>query len=281
MGTHVRSGSAKMLVVRTGKATEFGKVSERLKFAVPETEFEHGIRQFGYLLMEVTMLLIMAIFAINVFLHRPVLESFLFSLALAVGLTPQLLPAIISINLAQGAKRMAAKKVIVKQLSSIENFGSMNVLCSDKTGTITEGIVKVHSAVGIDGSRSQKTLEYAYLNACFEKGYTSPIDEALKAACSLDKSKYRMLDEIPYDFSRKRLSVLLFDGTKNVLITKGALEKILELCVQAEMPGGKVVPIEDVAERIQSLYRELSSKGFRTLGVAYKDSGRKGKDHQG
>ena len=155
------------------------------------------------------MILIFAIFAINVFLHRPVLESFIFSLALAVGLTPQLLPAIISINLAQGAKRMAAKKVIVKQLSSIENFGSMNVLCSDKTGTITEGIVKVHSAVGIDGAPSEKTLLYAYLNACFEKGYTNPIDEALRAACELDKSKYRPLDEIPYDFTRKRLSVLI------------------------------------------------------------------------
>jgi Mg2+-importing ATPase len=271
MGTHVLSGSAKMLVVHTGKATEFGKVSERLKFRQPETEFEHGVRRFGYLLMEVTMLLIFAIFAINVFLHRPVLESFIFSLALAVGLTPQLLPAIISINLAQGAKRMAARKVIVKQLSSIENFGSMNVLCSDKTGTITEGIVRFHSAVGIDGSPSQKTLEYAYMNACFEKGYTSPIDEALKAACKVDTSKCKALDEIPYDFIRKRISVLIYDGAGNILITKGAMEKILESCTSAEMPDGKVVPIEEVGERIRSLYRELSSKGFRTLGVAYKD----------
>jgi Mg2+-importing ATPase len=141
MGTHIMSGSTKAIVVRTGKATEFGKVSQRLTFRQPETEFEHGVRRFGYLLMEVTMILIFAIFAINVFLHRRT-ESFILSLALAVGLTPQLLPAIISINLAQGAKRMAAKKVIVKQLSSIENFGSMNVLCSDKTGTITEGIVR-------------------------------------------------------------------------------------------------------------------------------------------
>ncbi|HEY3274318.1 MAG TPA: magnesium-translocating P-type ATPase, partial [Methanocella sp.] len=275
MGTHVMSGSATMLVVRTGKATEFGKVSQRLTFGQPETEFERGVRRFGYLLLEVTMLLIFAIFAINVFLHRPVLESFIFSLALAVGLTPQLLPAIISINLAQGAKRMAARKVIVKQLSAIENFGSMDVLCSDKTGTITEGIVRVHSAVGIDGSPSQKTLEYAYLNACFQKGYTSPIDEALKVACNLDRSKYRVLDEIPYDFIRKRLSVLVYDGSKNLLITKGAMEKILESCAFAEMPDGKVVPIEEETERIESLYRELSSKGFRTLGVSYKDVGSK------
>jgi Mg2+-importing ATPase len=242
MGTHVMSGSAKMLVVRTGKTTEFGRVSQRLTFGQPETEFERGIRKFGYLLLEVTMLLIFAIFAINVFLHRPVLESFIFSLALAVGLTPQLLPAIISINLAQGAKRMAKKKVIVKQLSSIENFGSMDVLCTDKTGTLTEGTVRVHSAVGIDGSPSEKTLNYAYLNACFEKGYTSPIDQALRGACKLDLSKYRVLDEVPYDFVRKRLSVLIADGTTNVLITKGALEKVLETCASAELPGGQIDP---------------------------------------
>ncbi|HUL62074.1 MAG TPA: HAD-IC family P-type ATPase, partial [Methanocella sp.] len=197
MGTHVISGSAMMLIARTGRATEFGMVSERLTHREPETEFEHGVRRFGYLLAEVTSLLIFAIFAINVFLQRPVLESFVFSLALAVGLTPQLLPAIISVNLAQGAKRMARKKVIVKQLSSIENFGSMNVLCSDKTGTITEGIVQVHSAVGIDGSPSDKTLRYAYLNSCFEKGYTNPIDQALRSFCRQDTSQYRAIDEIP------------------------------------------------------------------------------------
>ncbi|MGA9140245.1 MAG: magnesium-translocating P-type ATPase [Methanocella sp.] len=275
MGTHIMSGSAKALVMRTGKATEFGKVSQRLTFRQPETEFERGVRQFGYLLLEVTMILIFAIFAINVFLHRSVLESFIFSLALAVGLTPQLLPAIISINLAQGAKRMAKKKVIVKQLSSIENFGSMNVLCSDKTGTITEGIVKVNSAVGIDGARSEKTLQYAHMNACFEKGYTSPIDEALRTACEMDKSKYRPLDEIPYDFRRKRLSVFISGPESNMLITKGALDKVLEICVSAELPDGRVVPIAEALERIENLYHDLSSKGLRTLGVSYKDIDRK------
>ena len=285
MGTHVMSGSANMLVIRIGKATEFGKVSEHLKLQQPETEFEHGVRRFGYLLMEVTMLLIFAIFAINVYLHRPVLESFIFALALAVGLTPQLLPAIISVNLARGAKRMAEKKVIVKQLSSIENFGSMNVLCSDKTGTVTEGVVRVRSGVDIDGASSRKTLEYAHLNAYFEKGYTSPIDEALKAvcdidealkaACDMDKSKYRAIDEVPYDFARKRLSILIFDGSKNIHLMKGALDKVLETCTHAEMPDGNVVPVEDAMDRIQSRYRELSGKGFRTLGVAYKNLGKK------
>ena len=144
LGTSVVSGTAKAVVIHVGKDTEFGRISQSLKLRPPETEFEHGVRQFGSFLMEVTLVLVLAIFAINVFLSRPVINSFLFALALAVGLTPQLLPAIISVNLAHGAKRMAQKQVIVKRLSAIENFGSMDILCSDKTGTITEGVVKVH-----------------------------------------------------------------------------------------------------------------------------------------
>ncbi|CAJ37738.1 magnesium-translocating P-type ATPase [Methanocella arvoryzae] len=273
MGTHVNSGTARALVVRTGRSTEFGRVSSRLILRQPPTEFEQGVRHFGYLLMELTLLLIFAIFAINVFLHRPVLDSFIFSLALAVGLTPQLLPAIISINLAQGAKKMARHKVIVKQLSAIENFGSMNVLCSDKTGTITEGKVRFHSASGIDGRHSDKAQLYAYLNSYFEKSFTSPIDDALLSACRKDISKFKVLDEVPYDFARKRLSVLVSDGKSNVLITKGALNKVLETCASAELPDGKIVPREAAAGRIDELYRTLSREGLRTLGIAYKDAG--------
>ena len=191
MGTHVVSGSAKALVISTGKETEFGKVSERLKLRPQETDFERGIRQFGYFLMEVTLVLVVAIFAINVYLARPVLDSFLFSLALAVGLTPQLLPAIISINLAHGAKRMAQAKVIVKRLASIENFGSMNVICSDKTGTLTEGIVHLQSALDVEGAPSDKVLLYAYLNAFYETGFTNPIDEAIRTHRQFDLSGYR------------------------------------------------------------------------------------------
>lgn len=146
MGTSAVSGTARAVVVHTGKDTIFGGISQKLKLRPPETEFQHGVRRFGYFLMEVTLLLVIAIFAVNVYFERPVLESFLFSLAIAVGLTPQLLPVIISVNLARGAKRMALENVIVKRLSSIENFGSMNVFCSDKTGTLTKGEVKIHSA---------------------------------------------------------------------------------------------------------------------------------------
>jgi P-type Mg2+ transporter len=273
MGTHVISGNAKALVISTGKQTEFGKVSERLKLRPQETDFEHGIRRFGYFLMEVTLVLVMAIFAINVYLARPVLESFLFSLALAVGLTPQLLPAIISINLAHGAKRMAEGKVIVKRLASIENFGSMNVICSDKTGTLTEGSVHLQSALDVDGAPSEKVLLHAYLNAFYETGFTNPIDEAIRTHRQFDLSGYRKADEIPYDFLRKRLSILVAHGDTHLMVTKGALANVLAVCSAAETEGERIVDIAVVRDQIQQHFEKLSSKGFRTLGLAYRNMG--------
>ena len=283
MGTHVVSGSATALIVHTGKETEFGKVSERLKLRPLETEFEHGIRHFGYFLMEVTLVLVVAIFAINVYLARPVLDSFLFSLALAVGLTPQLLPAIISINLSHGAKRMAQKKVIVKRLSSIENFGSMNVICSDKTGTLTEGIVKLQSALDVDGNENEKVLFHAYINAFYETGFTNPIDEAIRNYKQFNLTGYQKQDEIPYDFIRKRLTILVSHEDKHLMVTKGALQNVLDICSSVETKDGNIVDKATVQERIQKHFEEFSSKGFRTLGVAYKNTGsesRISKDHE-
>jgi Mg2+-importing ATPase len=271
MGTHIVSGSAKALVTLTGKNTEFGKVSERLKLKPPETEFERGIRRFGYFLGEVTIFLVVIIFAINVYLHRPVLESFLFSLALAVGLTPQLLPAIISINLAHGAKKMAQKKVIVKRLASIENFGSMNVICSDKTGTLTEGSVQVESAMDVNGEANEKVFLFAYLNAFYETGFTNPIDQAILNYRKIDLSGYRKQDEIPYDFLRKRLSIAVMQGNIHLMLTKGALTNILEVCSSAETNEGTIVDIESVKDKIQKHFEEFSNNGFRTLGIAYKN----------
>ena len=273
MGTHVVSGSAKALVICTGKQTEFGKVSERLKLRPQETAFERGIRQFGYFLMEVTLVLVIAIFAINVYLARPVLESFLFSLALAVGLTPQLLPAIISINLAHGAKRMAQGKVIVKRLASIEDFGSMNVICSDKTGTLTEGMVHLQSAVDVEGAPSDKVFLHAYLNAFYETGFTNPIDEAIRTSRQVDLTGYQKADEIPYDFLRKRLSILVAHDGTHLMVTKGALANVLAVCSTAETERELVVDIATVRERIQQHLEEFSNKGYRTLGVAYKNMG--------
>lgn len=283
MGTHVVSGSAKALVAHTGKETEFGKVSERLALRPSETEFERGVRRFGYFLMEVTLLLVIIIFAVNVYLARPVLDSFLFSLALAVGLTPQLLPAIISVNLAHGAKYMALKKVIVKRLASIENFGSMNVLCSDKTGTLTEGVVHLRSALDVNGNESQKVLLFAYLNSFYEKGFTNPIDEAICSYRQFDISDYQKLDEEPYDFVRKRLSILVSKGNAHLMITKGALRNVLDACSTAENSSGAIVDIAGVREVIQRRFEELSSQGLRTIGVAYRDIGSASqitKDHE-
>jgi Mg2+-importing ATPase len=278
MGTNVVSGSAQAVVVGTGARTEFGKVSERLKLRPPETEFEHGVRRFGYLLGEVTLLLVVVTFAINVYFVRPVLDSLLFSLALAVGLTPQLLPAIISINLAQGAKKMALQKVIVKRLASIENFGSMNVLCSDKTGTLTEGLIKIQSVVDVEGKESEKVLLYAFLNARFQSGFTNPIDDAIRTDAAIqahhfDVSAYKKLDEVPYDFVRKRLSILVSKAGKDLMVTKGALQNVLNACSSVETSAGTLTEIAGVQKQIQQRFEEFSGKGLRVLGIAYKDVG--------
>jgi len=272
MGTNVVSGDAQAVIVGTGLQTEFGKVSERLKLRPPETEFEHGVRHFGYLLMEVTLVLVIVTFAINVYFARSVLDSILFSLALAVGLTPQLLPAIISINLAHGAKIMATQKVIVKRLASIENFGSMNVLCSDKTGTLTEGIIKIQSVLDFNGNPSEKALLYAYLNASYQTGFTNPIDDAI-CVNNVDVSGYQKLDEVPYDFIRKRLSILVSKDNKIFFVTKGALQNVLDVCTSVETSEATIVPIAGMQKQIQQRFEELSSKGFRVLGIAYKDVG--------
>lgn len=270
MGSHVISGRATVLVVKTAAQTEFGKISDSLRQKAPETAFEKGIRHFGYMLMKITFILVIVIFAINIGLHKPVLDSFLFSLALAVGLTPQLLPAIISVNLSVGARAMAKQKVIVKRLSAIENFGSMNILCSDKTGTITDGKVTLKDALDAAGNHSDKTLQYAWLNASFQQGFNNPIDEAICATYKGDKGNYTVQSEIPYDFIRKRLTIQVKSKEENFAITKGALNNILQICDTAEIAGGKITPMKDEITKLKEQYQQLSAAGFRVLGVAYK-----------
>jgi Mg2+-importing ATPase len=273
MGTHVVSGHAKVIIVQIGKETEFGRIAGHVMLRPPETEFERGVRRFGYLLLEVTLLLVFAIFAINVYLHRPVLDSFLFSMALAVGLTPQLLPAIISVNLSHGAKRMARQKVIVKRLHSIENFGAMNVLCSDKTGTLTEGTMRFDAALNLDGASSERVLFHGALNATYETGFINPLDEAIRTECVRDLSAYRKLDEVPYDFLRKRLSILVASPTTHLLITKGAVEPMLAVCASAELPDGSTVAMETRIEQIRQQFQDMNRQGLRTLGLAVRDMG--------
>ena len=274
LGTNVISGTATAVVAQTGKQTEFGKVSERLKLRPPETEFETGLSKFGYFLMEVTLILVVLIFLANVYLKRPVIDSFLFSLALAVGLTPQLLPAIVSVNLARGAKQMAKKQVIVKRLPAIENFGSMNVFCTDKTGTLTEGAVKIHAAVDVDGQESDRVLFYAYLNAVSESGFANPIDVSIREHKTFDITGYQKLDEVPYDFHRKRLSILFAQDNTYLIITKGALRSVLDVCSTIETAEGKTIDIDDQRDRINQRAETLGSEGFRVLGVAYRNYNR-------
>jgi Mg2+-importing ATPase len=270
MGTHVQSGRATALVIATGLATEFGQLSSRIKFKAPETEFERGVRRFGYLLMEVTLILVILIFAANVYLAKPVVDSFLFALALAVGLTPQLLPAIISVNLAHGAKRMASQKVIVKQLASIENFGSMNVLCSDKTGTLTEGTLHLQGAVDIFGDANDKVARYAYLNSIYETGFNNPIDNAIRQNRHFDLVGTEKLAEIPYDYYRKCLSILVEDQGQTMLLTKGALLNVLDLCTEVETTNVGTLAIGSALSLIHKRYEEFSQQGYRILGLAYK-----------
>ncbi len=270
-GTNVVSGTGRAIVVRTGRETEFGHISQRLKWRPPQTEFELGVQRFGYFLMELTLLLIVSIFVVNVSLHRPWLEAFLFSLALAVGLTPQLLPAIISVNLAHGARRMAQQHVIVRRLASIENFGSMDVLCSDKTGTLTEGTIRVEGMIGLDGQPSDEVRLLAAINAEFESGYANPIDVAIRSAHGLDLKSWSKLGELPYDFLRKRLSILATDGSRRILVTKGALDNVVAVCSQALQPNGTCVPLADVKAEIDRQFHTLGEQGLRVLGLARRD----------
>lgn len=268
LGTHVVSGTATAVVVETGPRTELGAISGRLHTARPATNFEQGVQRFGAMLLRATVLLVLVIFATSVGHERAVLESFLFAIALAVGLVPELLPAIVNVTLAQGAKRLARDKVVVKRLAAIEDFGSMDVLCSDKTGTLTAGLVRLEAALGIDGAPSEDVLLWAAVNATLETGLPNPLDAALEAACPIERAAWKKLDEVPYDFVRKRLSVLVEHEGRSVLVTKGALARVLEACSTARARSGALVPLASVQADIDALHGRLAADGFRTLGVA-------------
>jgi len=268
MGTSVRSGTGRCLIVQTGAATAYGRIAGRLARRAPETEFERGIRQFGYLLSEVMLLLVLAVFAINVFFNQPVIDSLLFSLALAVGLTPQLLPAIININLSRGSLAMAASGVIVRRMASLENFGSMDVLCTDKTGTLTEGVARLVAVLDARGEDAPEVLRYAYLNARFQTGLANPLDEAILSHDAPPLGGATRVDEIPYDFVRKRLGIVVQEGDERRLIVKGALDHVIEVCAQVRQDGAAVLLDEERRARIQERYIAASAEGYRVLGVA-------------
>ncbi len=274
MGTSVRSGTAHVLIVQTGISTVFGQIAEKLTLRPAQTDFERGVQKFGYLLTEVMVVMVVLVLAINIFLAKPPIDSLLFALALAVGLTPELLPAIISITLSHGAQQMAKHGVIVRRLNAIENFGSMDILCTDKTGTLTEGVVQLDGAVDLAGQPSPSVLSTTFLNSQYQTGLTNPLDDAVIAAAQkagLKTGAEQKIDEIPYDFVRKSLSVVTANPQgQRTLITKGALENILKNCSQVQSAGASQ-PLDDkTLAGIEQRYSDWSEKGFRVLGVATK-----------
>ncbi|MEM2018937.1 MAG: magnesium-translocating P-type ATPase, partial [Zestosphaera sp.] len=270
MGTSVVSGTATALVVRTGSLAEYGKIVKRLVKKRSETEFERSLRSFGYMVMQVTFLLVIFVFFINALYMRGVLDSLLFAVALAVGLTPELLPMIISINLSKGAVLMAKKNVIVKRLAAIQNLGSMNILCTDKTGTLTEGRVELVLYVDLNGNESNKVLLYSYLNSYYQTGIRSPLDDAILRFREIRIEDYKKIDEIPFDSVRKRLSVVVENQGQRLLITKGAPEEVIKISSFYE--DGEVISnlTDEVRRSIEKRYVGLSAEGYRVLAVAYK-----------
>ncbi|GIW45954.1 MAG: magnesium-translocating P-type ATPase [Candidatus Binatia bacterium] len=271
LGSSVISGSGRMLVLQTGTRTMLGRIAGTLQRPAPPTAFEIGTRQFGLLIMRFTVALVLFVLLVNLLFERPLLEAFLFAVALAVGLTPELLPMIVSVTLAQGALRMAREKVIVKRLSAVQDLGAVDVLCTDKTGTLTEAQIWLEGHVDPLGNDSPRVLELAYLNSFFETGIKSPLDEAILEHRAVDASGWRKIDEVPFDFERRRVSVLLEQGTRRVLIVKGAPEDILRLCVSYEVEG-RILPLDEQCRaRFGGLFDQLSEEGLRVLAVAWRE----------
>jgi Mg2+-importing ATPase len=270
MGTSVISGTATAVVANTGSSTEYGKIAKRLVTKEPETEFERGTRRFGLMMMEVTLVLVVFVFFMNSLFGRGLLTSLEFAVALAVGLTPELLPMIITINLSKGALEMSHRGVIVKRLSSIQNFGSMDVLCTDKTGTLTKNEISLVLHVDAESNDSEKVLIYSYLNSYYETGLKSPLDDAVLRFKRLDITDYAKIDEIPFDFTRKRVSIVAERKGEQILVTKGAPEEVMKVCTKCELRGTVLDLTESIHDKIEQAYKHMSSQGFRVLGVSYK-----------
>jgi Mg2+-importing ATPase len=261
-------------VLKTGSQTAFGAIAKRLVVRPEETEFERGLRHFGMLIMRVVFVLVLFIIVVRLALHKDAFESFIFAVALAVGLTPEFLPMITSVTLATGAVRMAREQVVVKHLPAIQNFGSIDVFCSDKTGTLTKGEMRLSRSLDVLGKPSDRILALAYLNSKFDTGIRSPLDTAILKIVRHDLDDYRKIDEIPFDFNRRRLSIVVerevSHSMERLLITKGAPEGILDLCESYE-EGGQIRAVESgTLESMNKVYRALCSEGFRILAVAYR-----------
>lgn len=270
MGTSVITGFATAIVKLTGPTTEFGKIAQRLNQAPFETDFDKGIKNFSYFIMRVTILLVLLVFLIHIFLGHNIFETFLFAVAIAVGITPELLPMIISVSLSRGSMVMAKKGVIVKNLSAIQNFGTMNVLCTDKTGTLTEDKISMVNYLDSFGDVFKPIFLYSYLTTAFHTGIKSPLDAAIAEHETLNISSYSKIDEIPFDFERKRGSIVVEHQGESILITKGAPEDVFRVCVSCEKDAGVCTLDDTLSATIKERYESLSMQGFRVLGVATK-----------
>ncbi|GLV59697.1 magnesium-translocating P-type ATPase [Dictyobacter sp. S3.2.2.5] len=273
LGTSIVSGSGQAVIVATGSHTSFGDIAAHLVQRAPETEFERGIRHFGLLIMQTVFFLVIFIVMVGLIGRHPPFETVLFAIALAVGLTPEFLPMITTVTLGQGAMRMAKRKVIVKRLEAIQNFGSIDILCSDKTGTITSGETHLQSALGLDERPSPRVFLLGYLNSSYETGFKSPLDAAILAEPTPDVQGYRKLDEIPFDFERRLLSIVVQHEDQALLITKGAPESVLAHCTTYEL-AGEQHPLDgpggEQYNAATEIYRRLSEQGYRLLAVAHR-----------
>lgn len=282
LGTSVVSGTATANVTATGKNTVFGDIATRLAKRAPETEFERGTKRFGFLIMRTTLLLVLFVLLASILFHRPFLESLLFAVALAVGLTPEFLPMITTITLSRGAVHMARKNVIVKHLEAMQNFGSIDVLCSDKTGTLTSGEMALEQHLDPFGASCERVFLLAFLNCLHETGITNPLDEAIKERHRSDPldtavlkhdhpdiHEYVKVDEIPFDFERRRVSIVVKHDDDTLLVIKGAPESVLSVCTAYEVDNQQHVFDKAARARSENTYRDLCAKGYRSLAVAY------------
>jgi P-type Mg2+ transporter len=276
LGTSVVSGTATAVVMTTGPHTAFGEIAARLSLRAPESEFERGLRRFSVLILTTTITLVLFILLVKIALKHDAFESLLFAVALGVGLTPEFLPMISSVTLTQGALRMAREQVIVKHLPAIQNLGSVDVLCSDKTGTLTAGVMQFDRALDASGAPALKPLTLAYVNSTFETGIRSPFDAAILAHAGVEMTGYAKVDEIPFDFERRRLSIVATvpgdaDRT-HLLITKGAPESVLAVSTTYDAhQDGRVEPLTDAARQASvEVCAQLGADGFRVLAIAYR-----------
>ena len=275
MGTNVISGSAKGVVIKTADSTYFGKVAYTISTGKPKTSFQKGIESISKLLIKFMLILIPLVFVFNAWKHD-ILLAFTFAVAIAIGITPLLLPVILSSSLSKGAIRMSKKKTIVKKIDSIQSFGSMNILCTDKTGTLTEDKIVLEKYLDIEGNEDIRVLKHVFLNSYFQTGLKGNIDEAIIArALKHDMGKYtdvyKKIDEVPFDFSRRRLSVVVTDGSKKQLITKGAVEEILSICTMVDFQGNVTKLTNEIKDNIRRMSKKLNQDGLRVLGVCQKN----------